>query len=234
MAKYQLNSLAFVAAAVAAVGMMLLLLAAASTVTVVMAADADPIDDFCVADLTSPIILNGLVCVNPATVNGSTFAFTGFENAGNTSSNGLGSAVTPGFAGVNYPALNTQGLALARLDYAPGGLVPPHTHPRATEVLYLVKGQLLVGFVDTNDKFYPAHIKTGDVYVFPRGLVHFQFNFGTTPAFAIAVLNSQNPGVQLIAPALFGATPPIEDTVLAKAFGIPASEVEIIKKGFGA
>ncbi|KAH9546053.1 hypothetical protein CY35_12G076300 [Sphagnum magellanicum] len=233
MAKYhQLNSLAFVAAAaVAAVGMLLLL--ASTTVTVVMAADADPIDDFCVADLTSPIILNGLVCVNPATVNGSTFAFTGFENAGNTN-NGLGSAVTPGFAGVNYPALNTQGLALARLDYAPGGLVPPHTHPRATEVLYLVKGQLLVGFVDTSDKFYPAYLKTGDVYVFPRGLVHFQFNFGKTPAFAIAVLNSQNPGVQLIAPALFGATPPIEDAVLAKAFGIPASEVEIIKKGFGA
>jgi quercetin dioxygenase-like cupin family protein len=230
MVKSQLNS---VAAAVAAVGMVLLLLLAAATVTVVMAADADPIDDFCVADLTSPIILNGLVCVNPATVNGSTFAFTGFENAGSTS-NSLGSAVTPGFAGVNYPALNTQGLALARLDYAPGGLVPPHTHPRATEVLYLVKGQLFVGFVGTNDKFYPANLKAGDVYVFPRGLVHFQFNSGNTPAFAIAVLNSQNPGVQLIASALFGATPTIEDKVLAKAFGIPASEVDIIKKGFGA
>jgi hypothetical protein len=148
--KYQRKSLAFVAAAVAAVEMLSLL---AATVTVVMAADADPIDDFCVADLKSPIILNGLVCVNPATVNGSTFAFTGFENAGNTATNGLGSAVTAGFAGINYPALNTLGLALARLDYAPYGLVPPHTHPRATEVLYLVKGQLLVGFVDTNDKF---------------------------------------------------------------------------------
>ncbi|CAK9209408.1 unnamed protein product [Sphagnum troendelagicum] len=201
--------------------------------TVVMAADADPIYDFCVANLTSPIILNGLVCVNPATVTGSTFVFKGFETAGNTS-NGLGSAVTPGFAGVNYPALNTQGLALARLDYAPAGLVPPHTHPRATEVIYLVKGELLVGFVDTNDKFYPAHLKTGDVFVFPRGLVHFQYNIGTTPAFAIAVLNSQNPGVQLIAPALFGATPPVEDAVLSKAFGIPPSEVEIIKKGFAA
>jgi quercetin dioxygenase-like cupin family protein len=226
MAKHQL-SLGFVA--VAAVGMLLL----AATVTVVMAADADPIFDFCVANLTSPIILNGLVCVNPATVTGSTFVFKGFEKAGNTS-NGLGSAVTPGFAGVNYPALNTQGLALARLDYAPAGLVPPHVHPRATEVIYLVKGELLVGFVDTNDKFYPAHIKTGDVYVFPRGLVHFQYNIGTTPAFAIAVLNSQNPGVQLIAPALFAATPPVEDTVLSKAFGIPPSEVEIIKRGFGA
>jgi quercetin dioxygenase-like cupin family protein len=231
MAKYQLNSLAFVAAvAVAAVGMLMLLLA--GTVTVVMAADADPIDDFCVADLTSPIILNGLVCVNPATVNGSTFAFRGFENAGYTR-NGLGSAVSPAFANRNYPALNTQGLALARLDYAAGGLVPPHTHPRATEVLYLVKGELFVGFVDTHDKLYSANLKTGDVYVFPRGLVHFQFNFGTTPSFAIAVLNSQNPGVQTIASALFGATPTIEDGVLATAFGISASEVDIIKNGFG-
>jgi hypothetical protein len=47
-------------------------------------------------------------------------------------------------------------------------------------------------------------------------------------------LNSQNPGVQLIPSALFGAQPPIKEAVLAKAFGISPSEVEIIKKGFGA
>jgi hypothetical protein len=77
-------------------------------------------------------------------------------------------------------------------------------------------------------------LKAGDVFVFPKGLVHFQLNYGTTPSLAIAVLNSQNPGVQLIAPALFGATPTIPDQVLATAFGIPTSEVDIIKKGFGA
>jgi hypothetical protein len=49
-------------------------------------------------DLTSTIVLNGLVCRNPATVNGTDFAFTGFEKAGNTD-NSLGCGVTPGFAG---------------------------------------------------------------------------------------------------------------------------------------
>jgi quercetin dioxygenase-like cupin family protein len=205
-----------------------------ATTAAITASDADAIDDFCVADLTSTIILNGLVCRNPATVNGTDFAFTGFEKAGNTD-NSLGSVVTPGFAGVNYPALNTLGLALARIDYAKGGgLVPPHTHPRATEVLYVVKGTLYVGFVDTNDKLYSAVLHKGDVFVFPKGLLHFQLNIGHAPAFSISVLNSQNPGVQLTANALFGAQPPIQDNVLAKAFGIPVSEVQTIKKGFGA
>lgn len=206
----------------------LLLLASSSYV---LAADADPIDDFCVADLSSKLIINGLVCVNPATVTGTDFKFTGFEKAGNTS-NGLGSAVSPAFAGVNYPALNTQGLGLARLDYAKGGLIAPHTHPRATEVLYVAQGTLYVGFVDTNNKFYPTILNKGDLYVFPRGLIHFQLNIGNGPAFAIASFNSQNPGLQLVANALFGAQPPIEDGVLVKAFGIPIKEVEIIKKGF--
>jgi predicted transcriptional regulator len=38
--------------------------------------------------------------------------------------------------------------------------------------------------------------------------------------------------LQLVANALFGAQPPIEDGVLVKAFGIPITEVETIKKGF--
>ncbi len=49
-----------------------------ATTAAITASDADAIDDFCVADLTSTIILNGLVCRNPATVNGTDFAFTGF------------------------------------------------------------------------------------------------------------------------------------------------------------
>jgi quercetin dioxygenase-like cupin family protein len=201
--------------------------------TVVIAADSDPINDFCVADLTSKILFNGLVCKDPATVTGADFAFTGLEKAGDTN-NSIGVGITPGFAGVNFPALNTQGLSVARVDYAVGGLLVPHTHPRATELLYVIQGELYVGFVDTNDKFYPTVIRKGDVYVFPRGLVHFQFNIGKSPAVALGVLNSQNPGVQLMANALFGAQPPIMDAVLAKAFIIPTSEVEIIKKGFGA
>ncbi|XWS64821.1 hypothetical protein CRYUN_Cryun05aG0037100 [Craigia yunnanensis] len=47
--------------------------------------------------------------------------------------------------------LNTLGISLARIDYAPyGGLNPPHTHTRATEILVVLEGTLYVGFVTSN------------------------------------------------------------------------------------
>ncbi|CAA6668851.1 unnamed protein product [Spirodela intermedia] len=52
-------------------------------------------------------------------------------------------------------------------------------------------------------------IKPGEVFVFPRGLVHFQRNNGNVPAAVVAAFNSQLPGTQTIANTLFGATPPV-------------------------
>jgi quercetin dioxygenase-like cupin family protein len=135
------------------------------------------------------------------------------------------------FAGINYPALNTLGLALARIDVAPHALVPPHTHPRATESFYVLAGSFLVGFVDTNGKLFSAHVGKGDVFVFPKGLVHFQLSTCKAEvSTAIATLNAQNPGTQLIAPALFGSHVP--DYVLEKAFAIDAETVHKIQKIF--
>ncbi|XP_048596561.1 germin-like protein subfamily 2 member 2 [Brassica napus] len=51
------------------------------------------------------------------------------------------------------PGLNTLSVSLARIDYAPGGLNPPHTHPRTTE------GELEVGFITTkNNGKSPASV----------------------------------------------------------------------------
>jgi quercetin dioxygenase-like cupin family protein len=200
-------------------------------VAVAFAADADPINDYCVGDLKSSVMVNGLPCKAASMVQSSDFLFSGLRKAADTN-NPLGIAVTPGFAGVNYPALNSQGLALARFDYAKGGLVPAHTHPRASEVLYVTKGELYVGFVDTAGKLFSATLKKGDVWLFPRGLVHFQLNVGGGRAVSVSVLNGQNPGVQLMASALFGSTPAIKDEVLSKGFGISTEEVQTIKKAF--
>ncbi|KAF5206039.1 Germin-like protein, partial [Thalictrum thalictroides] len=118
------------------------------------------------------------------------------------------------------PGLNTLGISLVRIDYAPYGLNPPHTHPRATEVLQVLHGSLYVGFVTSNpeNRLISKVLYEGDVFVFPVGLIHFQFNVGKTPAVAFAALSSQNPGVITIANAVFGSNPPISDDVLAKAF----------------
>ncbi|KAJ7569204.1 hypothetical protein O6H91_01G066600 [Diphasiastrum complanatum] len=182
---------------------------------------------FCVAQ-PNALLFNGLFCKDPSTVNVSDFVFHGLGKAGNTS-NAAGVAVTPAFA-AQYHALNTLGLSVARLDFAPGGLVTLHTHPRATEVLYLEKGSIYTGFVDGTNTLFAQTIHKGDLFIFPKGLLHFQLNVGKGHALAISSLNGQNPGVQVIPNALFGSK--IADIVLEKAFSISENEVESLKSKF--
>ncbi|KAI5310993.1 hypothetical protein L3X38_026282 [Prunus dulcis] len=76
-----------------------------------------------------------------------------------------------------FPALNGQSVSYAIIKYpANGGVNPPHTHPRAAELLFLVGGSLEVGFVDTKNVLYTQKLKVGDLFVFPKGLVHYQYN----------------------------------------------------------
>ncbi|CAN6686927.1 unnamed protein product [Malus baccata var. baccata] len=130
--------------------------------------------------------------------------------------------------------LNTLGISLARIDFAPNGLNPPHTHPRGTEILFLQEGTLYVGFVTSNpdNRLFTKVLNKGDVFVFPVGLIHFQLNVGHTSAVAIAGLSSQNPGVITIANAVFGANPPINPDVLAKAFQVDDKLVSYLQKQF--
>ncbi|MED6168541.1 hypothetical protein PIB30_012537 [Stylosanthes scabra] len=127
------------------------------------------------------------------------------------------------------PGLNTLGVSLSRIDYAPGGLNPPHTHPRATEIVFVLEGQLDVGFITTANVLISKTIYKGEIFVFPKGLVHFQKNNANEPAAVIAAFNSQLPGTQSIPLTLFAATPPVPDDVLTKAFQVGTKEVEKIK-----
>ncbi|KAJ3674370.1 hypothetical protein LUZ60_004986 [Juncus effusus] len=199
------------------------------------ASDPSPLQDFCVADNTSQVLVNGFVCKNPAIVKPEDFFFEGLDKAGNTSIK-IGSSVN--VVNVNKIAgLNTLGISIARLDFAPyGGLNPPHTHPRATEILTVVEGTLYVGFVTSspNNTLFAKVLNKGDVFVFPEGLIHFQFNIGPVPAFAIASLSSQNPGLITIANAVFGSNPSISDDVLAKAFQLDKKTVDWLQAQLSA
>ena len=132
------------------------------------------------------------------------------------------------------PSLNTLGISLVRIDYAPYGQNPPHTHPRATEILVVLEGTLYVGFVasNTENRLFTKVLNKGDVFVFPVGLIHFQFNVGKTNAIAIAGLSSQNAGVITIANAVFGSNPPINPDVLTKAFQFDKNVVQHLQKLF--
>ncbi|TVU30041.1 hypothetical protein EJB05_21644, partial [Eragrostis curvula] len=96
------------------------------------------------------------------------------------------------------------------------------------------KGSLYVGFVTSNpdNKLFTKVLNKGDVFVFPEGLIHFQFNYGTNNAVAIAALSSQNPGVITVANAVFGSKPSISDDVLAKAFQVDKKTIDRIQAQF--
>jgi oxalate decarboxylase/phosphoglucose isomerase-like protein (cupin superfamily) len=108
------------------------------------------------------------------------------------------------------------------------------THPRATEIFVVVEGTLLVGFVTSNPKnrLFTKVLYKGDVFVFPIGLIHFQFNVGKTNAVVFAGLSSQNAGVITIANTVFGSNSPINPDVLAKAFQLDKNIIEDLRKKF--
>ncbi|KAJ7960769.1 Germin-like protein subfamily 1 member [Quillaja saponaria] len=143
-----------------------------------------------------------------------------------------------GFSAVNIEqilGLITLGISLARIDFAPKGLNPPHTHPRATEILVVQEGTLYVGFVTSNpeNRLITKVLKKGDVFVFPIGLIHFQLNVVDGDAVTFAALSSQNPGVVITIPnAVFGSNPPISPEVLAKAFQVDKNVINYLQKQF--
>ncbi|GMP62321.1 hypothetical protein CsSME_00024467 [Camellia sinensis var. sinensis] len=187
----------------------------AITCSVASAFDNSPLQDFCVADNSSSVLVNGLVCKDPKLVEANDFLFRGLRLAGNTS-NAVGSKVN--LVNVEqFPALNTLGISMARVDYAPLGINPPHIHPRATEILTVIEGSLQVG---PENRFITKLLQKGDVFVFPMGLIHFQRNVGHGNAIAISALSSQNPGIITIANAVFGSKPAISSDLLSKAFQV--------------
>nr|KAJ0187551.1 hypothetical protein LSAT_V11C900496510 [Lactuca sativa] len=196
------------------------------------ASDPSPLQDFCVADQNSAVFVNGLVCKESRLVQADDFFYRGLQLMGNTS-NAAGSAVTP-VTVAELPGLNTLGISMARIDFAPQGINPPHTHPRATEILTVMEGRILVGFVTSNpeNRLITKLLQKGDVFVFPKGLIHFQKNVGNGYAVAIAALSSQNPGVITIANAVFGSNPDIAADILAKAFQVDVNVVNQIQSKF--
>ncbi|CAN1247301.1 Germin-like protein subfamily 1 member 18 [Linum grandiflorum] len=195
-----------------------------SRLILVSAVDSAPLQDFCVAvnDTQNSVFVNGHVCKDPKKVTADDFFLTGLDKPGNTS-NPVGSKVT--LINVDrIPGLNTLGISLARDDYIPnGGLNPLHYHPRT----------FYVGFLASNpDRLISKVLRPGDLFVFPVGRIHFQYNIGKTPGRAVSGLSSQNPGIVVIANSVFGSNPGVDPSLLAAAFRMDKELVEYLQKKF--
>ncbi|XP_044973418.1 germin-like protein 1-4 [Hordeum vulgare subsp. vulgare] len=215
------------------VAALLALRAAPST----LAGDPGMLQDLCVADYNSvegPLRVNGYPCKQAENVTADDFFYAGLASAADVYGGGnpMGSVVTAADA-ERLPGLNTLGVSMSRVDYAPwGGTNPPHAHPRATEILFVAEGTLEVGFVTTAGRHITRAVPKGGVFVFPRSMMHYERSVGEAPAVAISAFDSQLPGTQRLGEAMFGAAPAVPTDVLARALRIDGGVVESIRSKF--
>ncbi|XP_050369747.1 putative germin-like protein 2-1 [Argentina anserina] len=204
----------------------------AITAAIALASDPSSLQDFCVAFISTTAAVNGLICKDPNLVDANDFFYSGLDIPGNTT-NVFGSRVTSIRAN-QIPGLNTFGISIARIDFSAWGVNPPHTHPRATEILTVLEGSLQVGFITSNpeNRLITKILQAGDVFVFPEGLVHFQYNVGYTIAVAYSAFSSQNPGTITLANTVFGARPHISSDILTKAFQVDKEAIYAIQSRF--
>lgn len=197
-----------------------------------VAADAESNLDFCVTDFDPAYSERptGAACKKVEDVVSADFKFT-IKPATPTGRNKLG--ITAAFAD-QWPGLNSLGSSLGRVDLLEGGLVPPHSHPRATELVYILKGSVLCGFVGSDNRLYQEVVRAGQAFVVPKALIHFFKNNGNSAASFIAFFNSQNPGLQLTSAALLASSPKLASSIVAQDWNVKSSQVDAVAKSYGA
>ncbi|KAB1206459.1 Germin-like protein subfamily 1 member 14 [Morella rubra] len=97
------------------------------------ASDPSPLQKFCVATKDYVELVNGKLCSDLKDAKADDFFFSGLDKSRDTT-NRHGSNVTAVNVD-NLAGLNTLGISVARIDFAPYGLNLPNTHPCATEQL---------------------------------------------------------------------------------------------------
>ncbi|KAB1227009.1 Germin-like protein subfamily 1 member 18 [Morella rubra] len=160
------------------------------TCSLASTSDPSPLQDFCVATKDSDEFVNEKFCNDPKRVTANDFFFSGLDKPRDTS-NRQGSNVT--VVNVkNLASLNTLGISVAHIDFAPHGLNPPPTHPCGTKVRVVLLDTLYIGFVtsNTNNCLFTKVLDKGDIFVFPIGLIHFEWNVGNTNALVFAALSN--------------------------------------------
>ncbi|KAM0903906.1 hypothetical protein ACQ4PT_018367 [Festuca glaucescens] len=186
--------------------------------------------DFCVADLSHGDTPAGYPCKAIAGYLKLCFYYHGLAAAGNTT-NLIKAAVTPAFVG-QFPGVNGLGISAARLDIAVGGVVPLHTHPAASKLLFVTQGTILAGFISSSSNtVYTKTLYKGDVMVFPQGLLHYQYNGGCSPAVALVAFGGPNPGLQITDFALFANNLP--SAVVEKVTFLDDAQVKKLKSVLG-
>ncbi|KAF9594396.1 hypothetical protein IFM89_030998 [Coptis chinensis] len=182
-----------------------------------------------IANASDPdIVIDFLVPANSTGVNGTFFTYSGMRGIFDGEDPATFKVTKATF--LEFPALLGQSVSLAVLQFPAGSTNPPHSHPRSAELLFVIDGSLEVGLIDTTNKLYNQTLQEGDMFVFPKGLVHYQYNANTQEAAtAVSAFGSANAGAVSVPASVF--TTGIDDSILAKAFKTDVTTIQKLKAG---
>ncbi|CAA2942861.1 germin 9-3 [Olea europaea subsp. europaea] len=172
-----------------------------ATSWIVQASDPDILSDFIVPpNVTAP--------------DGNVFTFTDLR--------GVLDSIPPDFKvtkarKVEFSALDGQSVSMAVLQFP-------------AELLFVVEGSLEVGFVDTTNKLFTQTLQTANIFVFPKGLVHYQYDSDPKePAIADSAFGSASSGRASLPTTLFATG--VEETILAESFKTDVITIQKLKAG---
>ena len=117
------------------------------------------------------------------------------------------------------------------------GINTPHVHPRATEFLTVVEGEIDFGYILENGLVVAGQnaeiagtLSKFQGTVFPQGSIHYQINNQCKPAAFVATLNNENPGTSQMAQNFFGLNPDVVNATLGFPKNIDGKNIEEFRK----
>ncbi|KAL5116995.1 hypothetical protein ACEQ8H_005081 [Pleosporales sp. CAS-2024a] len=104
----------------------------------------------------------------------------------------------------SFPALTTHGMTISLLKLAACGMLPPHLHPRATNLVTAVTGNTTTYMIAENGvRPVVTQLTPMKMTIFPAGSLHSMQNNDCNPALLISALNSEDTGTNNILPSLW-------------------------------
>ncbi|KAF1963401.1 spherulin-1A [Byssothecium circinans] len=117
-----------------------------------------------------------------------------------------------------FPVLTGLGMTIAQLNLGPCAMLPPHYHPRATNVVLAISGNTTTYMWNENGVgLVRTELTEGKVTVFPKGSLHAMQNNGCENAYLISALNSDDTGTLNILNGLWS----MPQDMMRAAFGNP-------------
>ena len=120
----------------------------------------------------------------------------------------------------------------ALFDLDPCALIAPHVHPRGTETVFTVSGEVTVGFHEENGgRVLVNNVTVGTAAVVPQGLIHWVQNNGCEPARYTASFPNKDAGTSTLMPQVAE----LPDTVLRGTLSsVPADVLASLLKALRA